>query len=47
MRSRARWLLRVAQLVADHDAIREMDVNPWMAFAEGGVAVDGRIRIAV
>ncbi|HEX2209050.1 MAG TPA: acetate--CoA ligase family protein [Longimicrobium sp.] len=38
---------RVSQLVGDHEAIREMDVNPWMAFAEGGVAVDGRIRIAV
>jgi hypothetical protein len=38
---------RVSQLVGDHPAIREMDVNPWMAFAEGGVAVDGRIRVAV
>ncbi|HEX5870778.1 MAG TPA: acetate--CoA ligase family protein [Longimicrobium sp.] len=40
-------IARISQLVGDHDAIREMDVNPWMAFAEGGVAVDGRIRIAV
>lgn len=38
---------RISQLVGDHDAIREMDVNPWMAFPDGGVAVDGRIRIAV
>jgi acetyltransferase len=37
---------RISQLVGDHDAIRE-NVNPWMAFPEGGVAVDGRIRIAV
>lgn len=36
---------RISQLVGDHDAIREMDVNPWMAFAEGGVAVDGRITV--
>jgi acetate---CoA ligase (ADP-forming) len=36
---------RISQLVGDHDAIREMDVNPWMAFAQGGVAVDGRITI--
>jgi len=36
---------RVSQLVGDHDAIREMDVNPWLAFPEGGVAVDGRISI--
>lgn len=38
---------RISQLVGDHDAIHEMDVNPWMAFPEGGVAVDGRIRIAL
>jgi acetate---CoA ligase (ADP-forming) len=38
-------LQRVSQLVGDHDAIREMDINPWLAFAEGGVAVDGRISI--
>jgi acetyl coenzyme A synthetase (ADP forming)-like protein len=36
---------RISQLVGDHDSIREMDVNPWMAFAEGGVAVDGRITV--
>jgi acetyltransferase len=36
---------RISQLVGDHEAIREMDVNPWMAFAEGGVAVDGRITV--
>ena len=36
---------RVSQLVGDHDEIREMDVNPWLAFPEGGVAVDGRISI--
>ncbi len=36
---------RISQLVGDHDAIREMDVNPWLAFPEGGVAVDGRISI--
>jgi len=36
---------RIGQLVDDHDAIRELDVNPWLAFAEGGVAVDGRISV--
>ncbi|HEU4452930.1 MAG TPA: acetate--CoA ligase family protein, partial [Longimicrobium sp.] len=36
---------RISQLVGDHDAIREMDVNPWLAFPQGGVAVDGRISI--
>jgi len=36
---------RISQLVGDHPRIREMDVNPWLAFPEGGVAVDGRISI--
>ena len=36
---------RISQLVGDHEAIREMDVNPWLAFAQGGVAVDGRITV--
>ncbi|HEU0013473.1 MAG TPA: acetate--CoA ligase family protein [Longimicrobium sp.] len=38
---------RVSQLVGDHDAIRELDVNPWLAFPTGGVAVDGRIRVSL
>jgi len=38
---------RISQLVGDHDEIREMDVNPWLAFAQGGVAVDGRILLRV
>lgn len=37
---------RLSQLVGDHDAIRELDVNPWLAFPAGGVAVDGRITVA-
>jgi acetate---CoA ligase (ADP-forming) len=40
-------LQRVSQLVGDHDAIREMDVNPWIALPRGGVAVDGRISVAL
>src|SRR3712207_4104656 len=36
---------RVSQLVGDHEAIRELDVNPWLAFPRGGVAVDGRIMV--
>jgi acetate---CoA ligase (ADP-forming) len=36
---------RVSQLVGEHPSIRELDVNPWLAFAEGGVAVDGRIAL--
>ncbi|HSU15877.1 acetate--CoA ligase alpha subunit [Longimicrobium sp.] len=38
-------IARVSQLVGDHPQIREMDVNPWLAFPKGGVAVDGRISI--
>ncbi len=36
---------RISRLVGDHDEIAEMDVNPWLAFPEGGVAVDGRIAL--
>jgi acetyltransferase len=36
---------RISQLVGDHDDIQELDVNPWLAFARGGVAVDGRIQL--
>jgi acetate---CoA ligase (ADP-forming) len=36
---------RVSQLVGDHAALRELDINPWLALPEGGVAVDGRISV--
>jgi acetyl coenzyme A synthetase (ADP forming)-like protein len=36
---------RVSRLVGDFDEIAEMDVNPWLAFPSGGVAVDGRILL--
>jgi len=36
---------RVGQLVGDHADIAEMDVNPWVALPDGGVAVDGRILL--
>lgn len=38
---------RVSQLVGDHPEIRELDINPWIALPEGGVAVDGRISVAL
>jgi len=38
---------RVSQLVGDHPQIRELDVNPFLAFPQGGVAVDGRVSIRV
>jgi acetate---CoA ligase (ADP-forming) len=43
----AEAILRVSQLVGDHAAIDELDINPWLGFREGGVAVDGRIRVAL
>jgi acetyltransferase len=36
---------RVSQLVGDHERIVELDLNPFLAFEEGGVAVDARIAI--
>ncbi len=36
---------RVSQMVGDHPAIRELDINPWVAFSDGGIAVDGRISV--
>ncbi len=38
-------LLRLSQLVTDLPAIQELDLNPVLAFEQGAVAVDGRIRI--
>jgi acetate---CoA ligase (ADP-forming) len=37
---------RVSQLVGDHPQILEMDINPFIVFEEGAVAVDARIRVA-
>jgi acetyltransferase len=37
---------RVSQLVMDHPDINEMDLNPFLAFPEGGIAVDARIALA-
>jgi len=39
-------LIRLGQLAADHPEIRELDINPLLADAEGVVAVDARIRVA-
>lgn len=38
-------LLRVSQLIADFPQIAEMDLNPFIATAGGGVAVDARVRL--
>ncbi len=36
---------RVSQLVGDHERIVELDINPFLSFPEGGMAVDGRITL--
>ena len=38
-------LQRVSQLVGEHVRISELDINPFLAFPQGGVAADARIRI--
>ncbi len=38
-------ILRVSQLLVDLPMIREMDLNPILAFEHAVYAVDGRIRI--
>jgi acetyltransferase len=38
-------LLRVSHLAADFPAIRELDVNPLLAFGDGAVAVDARVLV--
>jgi acetyltransferase len=39
-------LIRIAQLAADHPEIRELDINPLLADAQGVLAVDARIHVA-
>jgi acetyl coenzyme A synthetase (ADP forming)-like protein len=36
---------RVSQLAGDHPRIAELDINPFVVFEAGGVAVDARIRV--
>jgi acetyl coenzyme A synthetase (ADP forming)-like protein len=39
-------LQRISQLVEDHPAIVELDINPFVVFEKGGVALDVRVRVA-
>jgi len=39
-------LIRVAQLVIDFAEVRELDINPLLADAEGVLALDARVRLA-
>jgi len=36
---------RVSQLVGDYPEIAELDINPFVVFEHGGVAVDARVRV--
>jgi acetyl coenzyme A synthetase (ADP forming)-like protein len=38
---------RISQLVAAHPEIAELDINPFLAFEDGGLAVDGRVSLQV
>ena len=38
-------ILRISQLVGDHPQIAELDINPFLAFGDGGLAVDGRVAL--
>ncbi|MRI52642.1 GNAT family N-acetyltransferase [Methylobacterium sp. DB1607] len=39
-------LVKLAQLAADLPAVRELDINPLLADADGAIALDARVRIA-
>jgi acyl-CoA synthetase (NDP forming) len=39
-------LQRVSQLVGEHEAILEMDINPLVAFPDRVMALDARFRVA-
>jgi len=36
---------RISQMVGDHPEIAELDINPFLAFGDGGLAVDGRVAL--
>jgi acetyltransferase len=38
-------LLRVSQLALDHPEVRELDINPLLAFPSGVMAVDARVML--
>ena len=38
-------LVRVSYLVAEHSAIRELDINPLLADEHGCIALDARVRV--
>ena len=45
-RAVALLLVKVAQLAADLPEVRELDINPFLADADGVIAVDARVAVA-
>jgi acetyltransferase len=41
----AEALVSLSQLVADFAEIRELDINPFVVDADGGIALDARVRV--
>jgi acetate---CoA ligase (ADP-forming) subunit beta len=39
------WLLKVSDLSMNHPRIKELDINPIFAYADGAIAVDARILL--
>ena len=39
------WLLKVSDLSMSHPRIKELDINPIFAYADGAIAVDARILL--
>ena len=42
-----RIIMQVSEFIADHPEVEELDLNPVLAYADGAVAVDARIILAV
>jgi acetyltransferase len=47
LESVALTLVKISQLVCDLDSIMEININPLLAWGQGVVAVDARIKVAV
>ena len=45
MKLLAEVIERISQLVEDHPEILELDINPFVVFRKGGIALDVRIRV--
>ena len=41
----AEVLVRLGQMAMAHPEIAELDINPLLAFPDGAIAVDARVRV--